>query len=583
MAIICHIYFQEDDTMNNNKWWKEAFGYQIYIRSFYDANNDGIGDLKGITEKLPYLSYLGVNLIWICPFYKSPMDDNGYDVADFYAVDETYGTLEDFRELIAEAHKRGIRVIIDLILNHTSDEHPWFIESRKSKDSPYRNYYIWQPPRYDESGNRKEPTNWASFFGGGCWEYDETTDEYYMKIFSKKMPDLNWENLQVQAEMVKVAKYWLDLGVDGFRVDAVAHLAKAPFVDSTMPTDYQYTPDWGKFSNLPKLHEYLKMMRKEAFSGYDLLVVGEVGGSALIEDALKYAAPEERELDMVFNFDHNWCNNSWSAKDRSELKINVPHLKEMFGKWQSGLYGKAWNALYWLNHDQPRVVTHYGDDEGPLHDRSAKALAVALYFMWGTPFIYNGEEIGMTNPHFKTIDDFKDVSFITQYYINVQNGADPEKYIAHASLSTRDNARTLMQWNDSLHGGFTKGTPWNLINDNYRTINVESQMKDPDSVLNFYRKVIEIRTKSAFRNIIIYGSYEPFLKEHPKVYAYLRRYEGRTMLIICNLTKEKAIVEGLPFTLIEKVLGTMNKQININQRMVLEPYEAYVLEIKEEI
>jgi len=569
--------------MNNNKWWKEAFGYQIYIRSFYDANNDGIGDLQGITEKLPYLSYLGVNLIWICPFYKSPMDDNGYDVMDFYAVDKTYGTLEDFKVLVEEAHKRGIRVIIDLILNHTSDEHSWFIESRKSKDNPYRDYYIWRPPRYDELGNRKEPTNWASFFGGGCWEYDEQTDEYYMKIFSKKMPDLNWENHQVQEEMVKVAKYWLDLGVDGFRVDAVAHLAKAPFVDSDMPTNYRYTPDWGRFSNLPKLHEYLKMMRKKAFSGYDLMVVGEVGGGALVEDALKYSAPEEEELDMVFNFDHNWCNNSWSAKDRTELKINVPHLKEMFDKWQTGLFGKAWNAIYWLNHDQPRVVTHYGDDEGPLHDRSAKALAVALYFMWGTPFIYNGEEIGMTNPHFKSIADFQDVSFITQYYLNIQNGTDPEAYIAHASLSTRDNARTLMQWNDGLRGGFTKGTPWNLINENYRTINVESQIKDPNSILNFYRKIIEIRTKSPFRNIIIYGSYELIEKEHNQIYAYLRRFEGRNLLVLCNLTKEAATVDKLPYTLEERVLGTMDKQININKKMVLEPYEAYVLEIKEEI
>lgn len=564
------------------KWWQEAFGYQIYIRSFYDANNDGIGDLKGITQKLPYLSYLGINLIWICPFYTSPMDDYGYDISNFYGVSSEYGTIDDFIELLDSAHALNIKVIIDLVLNHTSDEHPWFIESRKSKDNPYREYYLWQPPRYDELGKRKAPTNWASFFGGSSWEYDKISNEYYLKIFSKKMPDLNWESKLVQREMINVARYWLDLGVDGFRVDAVAHLAKAPFIDSKITSNYEYVPDWSKFSNLPKLHKYLKILNKEVFSKKDILVVGEVGGYALIKDALQYTKPKNKELNMVFNFDHNWCNNAWSANNRDELIINVSHLKEMFNKWQEGLYKKAWNALYWLNHDQPRVLTHYGDEK-KYHTESGKALATALYFMWGTPFIYNGEEIGMTNPYFKTIEDFNDISFITQYHLNVLAGADAFTYIQKASLTSRDNARTLMQWDDSLNGGFTKGIPWNMINDNYQMINVSNQIKKQNSILQYYRKIIYLRLKSKYRDIIIKGDYQQVWLDHTQVYAYIRSYKKQKILVIVNLTKQEAIVESFVFGIKTIILNNMNKDLTIkDHHLILQPYEAYVLELKGE-
>lgn len=560
-------------------WWQEAFGYQIYLRSFYDANHDGIGDLVGITKKLPYLAYLGVNLIWICPFYQSPMDDNGYDVSDFYQVAKEYGTLTDFKKLIKVAHDLKIKVIIDLILNHTSDEHPWFVESRKSKDNPYRNYYHWQPPRYDEMGHRIEPTNWASFFGGSCWEYDKLTDEYYLKIFSKKMPDLNWENKAVQREMVKIARFWLDLGVDGFRVDAVAHLAKAPFAPSTMPTNDKYVLDWSKFSNLPRLHDYLKVLNKEVFSKKDIVVVGEVGGSALIKDALRYSKPQNKELNMVFNFDHNWCNNAWNASSRYDLKINVSHLKEMFNKWQVGLYGKTWNAIYWLNHDQPRVLTHYGDEVN-FHEESGKALATALYFMWGTPFIFNGEEIGMTNPHFKTIADFKDISFITQYHLNILAGKDPTSYLASASLTARDNARTLMQWDNSSYGGFTTGKPWNMINENYLEINVKSQLKNPSSILNYYRKIIALRLNSKYHQTIIKGRYLQIWKNHPDVYAYLRIYQGQKILIIVNLTKKQTKVMDFDYHLKCQILRNIEKDLTIiNNTLILAPYEAHVIEI----
>ncbi len=560
-------------------WWKEAFGYQIYIRSFYDSNDDGIGDLRGIIEKLPYLHDLGINLIWICPFYVSPMDDNGYDVSDFKAVSNEYGTMADVQELIKKAHDLGIKIIIDLVLNQTSDEHEWFIESRKSVDNPYREYYYWAKPRCID-GKRTEPTNWASFFGGSCWNFDEMSGEYYMKIFSNKMPDLNWESRKVQQAMVDIVMFWLEMGIDGFRVDAVAHLAKGPLIDSKMDTPNKYQPDWAMYSNLPRLHKYLKMLNKEAFSQKDIMTVGEVGGNARIADAIKYTAPGRNELKMVFNFDHNWCNNSWNAKNRDELVINVKHLKEMFNKWQTGLQGKTWNAIYWLNHDQPRVLTHYGDEKVYIK-RSAKALAVALYFMWGTPFIYNGEEIGMTNPYFKSIEDFKDVSFITQYNMNIANGADPKAYIDHASLSTRDNARTIMQWSSAKYAGFSHHQPWNMVCDNYKVVNVEDELKDEDSILNFYKKIIAIRTKSVYNDTIVYGKYQQVYYDHPAIYGYLRKYHKRTILVLVNLTKHSALLDDFNYGIKKVILNNMDYDIVFDKQIKFAPYQALVLEIGE--
>lgn len=534
-----HKHFNDTIIFNDNqKWWKEAIGYQIYIRSFYDSNNDGIGDIRGIINKLDYLEYLGVNLLWICPFYKSPMDDNGYDVSDFLDVSNEYGTMDDIKELIQKAHEKKIRIIIDLILNQTSDEHKWFIEAKKSIDNPYHDYYIWQNPRYKD-GQMIEPTNWASFFGGSCWEYCKDVNQYYMKIFSKKMPDLNWKNENVQKEIIEIIKYWCNLGIDGFRLDAVAHLSKSEFTDSDMECNEKYKPDWSRYSNLPKVHEYLNLLYREAFSKYDILTVGEVGGNATVEDALLYTKPSRNEVNMVFNFDHNWCNNKWEKKKDEKLRIKVLNLKQIFNKWEVGLQkADSWNAIYWLNHDQPRVASHYGDKE--YFNESTKVLAMALYFMWGTPFIYNGEEIGMTNPVFKTIDDFRDVSIKNCYRINViENKMDAREYIDDVSYSTRDNARTLMQWSKEKNGGFSKGKPWNIICDNYQEINVDSQINNENSLLNFYRKIIDIRLHSEYKRCIIYGKYEQLAIDDERIYAYRRILGDKEIIVICNLTDSK--------------------------------------------
>ena len=375
------------------KWWMESFGYQIYIKSFFDTNGDGIGDLEGVYQKLDYLHYLGVNLIWLVPFYKSPMDDNGYDVSDFYEVASEYGTIETFKKVLDKAKQLKIRVIVDLILNHTSDEHYWFQESRKSLNNPYREYYIWEPPRYID-GIEYEPTNWSSFFGGSCWQKDEITGYYFMKIFSNKMPDLNWKSEKVQQEMVKMATWWLDLGISGFRIDAASHLARAPFEDSHMTND-RYVPDFSKYSNLPKVHDYLQILKDKVFSKYDIVTIGEVGGGASVESGLRYASNEYGQLNMVFNFDHNWCTKNVNGVE----KTDVVKLKSVFKKWQDGFRGKGWKPLYWLNHDHPRVMSMYGDLN--YFEKSAKMLANTLYFIKGTPFIYQGEEIGMTNYPFK--------------------------------------------------------------------------------------------------------------------------------------------------------------------------------------
>ncbi len=559
------------------KWWKEAFGYQIYIRSFYDSNHDGIGDLRGIYEKLDYLSTLGVNLIWICPFYASPMDDNGYDVSDFYQVAREYGSLDDIRAVIQKAHLLQIRVVIDLVLNHTSDEHVWFKESRKSLDNPYRDYYIWKKPRY-KNGKMIEPTNWASFFGGSCWEYDAVTNEYYMKIFSKKMPDLNWENPKVQEEIIQVATWWCEEGIDGFRIDAISHLAKAEFEDSLLFSDHEYKPDWSKFSNLPKLHEYLQLLNERVFSKYDIVTIGEVGGNAPVNDGIYYTHPDRHELNMVFNFDHNWCNNGWNAKDRSQLSTDVKRLKEVFQKWQKGLYHQGWNAIYWLNHDQPRLVSQYGNIDS-YHGESAKMLATALYFMSGTPFIYNGEEIGMTNPTFQSIDDFRDVSTIHQYHINVNKyHQDKDEYIKIASLTSRDNARSIMQWSDESYAGFSTVKPWNIIGE-FKKINVKNQMHDSESIYAYYKKMIAIRQKSIYNSILVYGTYDQILFDHPQVYAYIRKYNHQTLLIMANLTKEQAIIDDMPY-IIKKIILSNYSRTEFSHHFL--PYEAMILEVQEE-
>jgi glycosidase len=562
--------------MEERKWWKEAIGYQIYPKSFKDSNNDGIGDIKGIISKLDYLKELGVNLIWICPLYKSPMDDNGYDVSDFYDVSEDYGTLSDMQELIKQVHQRDMKIIFDLVLNHTSDEHPWFIESRKSKENPYRDYYIWK-----EGTSNEPPTNWASFFGGSCWQYDETTNEYYMKIFSKKMPDLNWANDKLRKSMHEVARWWLSKGVDGFRIDAIAHIAKdQSFSNGVVNEGDKLSYDWSKFSNLKEVHTYLNELNQEVFSKFDCVTIGECGGSATTLDALKYSGYDSKELNMSFTFDHCWENGAFNSEGKSddEIKTNVVNLKLQFAKWQNLLYSKAWNPLYWLNHDHPRVISQYGD---PVHyfKESAKMLCNTLYLMWGTPFIYNGEEIGMSNVDYTKIEQFKDIA-VKDYVIDAhKRGISDDVILRNLRRTSRINARTPMQWNDSIYAGFSEHEPWVDVVGNYNTVNVESQLKDPDSILNYYKQIIKLRKDSEYKYTIIYGTFEIYDLNHPDVFAYIRKLDKK-ILVISNFTN-KVAYQDVGYLNIKKVIisNYNTKYVVENNNIVLKPYESIIFEL----
>lgn len=555
------------------KWWMESFGYQIYIKSFYDTNGDGIGDLEGVYQKLDYLKDLGINLIWLVPFYDSPMDDNGYDVRDFYQIAPEYGTIENVKKIIKKAKELNIKIIIDLILNHTSDEHQWFLESRKSFDNPYREYYIWQPPRFI-NGIETEPTNWGSFFGGSAWRKDEVTGEYFMKIFSDKMPDLNWTSTKVQDEMVKMATWWLDLGIDGFRIDAASHLARAPFEDSFLYQD-EYVCDWSKFSNLPKVHDYLQILKERVFSKYDILTVGEVGGGAPVESGLKYASFDKGQLDMVFNFDHNWCVKEVNGKKTTDLL----RLKQVFKKWQDGFKNRGWNPLYWLNHDHPRLMSMYGDLN--YHIESGKMLATALYLMRGTPFIYQGEEIGMSNYPFTKLEEFRDVSTINP--INIALKSDPsltvEELILARRDSSRDQARTPIQWSDEENSGFTKGKPWININPNYKEINVKKALNDPNSIWFYYQKIIDLKLNSQYRNTLIYGDFEIINFNNKHVYAYQRRLGEEIILVINSFSDQKRRFLLNGFRVNQVILSNYNNSHILSKSIKLRPYEALVISV----
>jgi glycosidase len=561
------------------KWWMKSVGYQIYPKSFYDSNHDGIGDLHGIREKLDYLKDLGINLIWICPFYDSPMDDNGYDVRNFFDVARVFGTMEDVHHLIKEAHERGIKIILDYVLNHTSDEHPWFVESRSSKDNPYRDYYIWHDGKMVD-GVKVEPTNWGSFFGGSAWNYDERTDSYYMKIFSNKMPDLNWKNKAVQDAMIEIAKKWLDLGIDGFRIDAVSHLDRATYEDAISEQKEKYPLDWYKFSNLPKVHDYLKRLHEEVFKPYDCVAIGEVGGSASIDSGLLYSAYDSHELSMVFNFDHNWCNNLHEVNNPKKLKTNVIDLKRVFSSWQYAFESKGWLPLNWLNHDQPRLISQYGDFKYPL--QSAKMLATSLHMMRGTPFIYQGEEIGMTNYPFEDVSDFNDISSISSYRYHLEkNPDDPVLALRKAALRSRDNARTVMQWSNDPYAGFSTVKPEPLVNPNYKKINVEMAIKDQQSLWHHYKHLISLRQSSDISKIILWGSYHLLEPDDPKKYVYLRRFQGETLLIINSFSRKKDIFDLSPYEIIKDYASNYPDVRIKKQTLHLRPYESIVFKVKE--
>ena len=513
------------------KWWKESVVYQIYPRSFKDSNGDGIGDLNGITEKMDYLRELGINVIWLSPVYQSPNTDNGYDISDYQAIMEEFGTMEDFDRMLQSAHDHGIRLVMDLVVNHTSDEHPWFVESRKSKDNPYRDYYIWR-----EGRDGKEPNNWGSCFSGSAWKYDAATDMYYLHLFAEKQPDLNWDNPKVRQEVFHMMDWWCKKGIDGFRMDVISMISKDPALPDG-PVNGSGYGDYGPYAvNGPHVHEYLQEMNREVLSKYDLMTVGECSG-VTIEEAKKYANQDGRELNMVFQFEHMDLDGGESFK-WNDRKINLVELKQVLTKWQTELAGTAWNSLFWDNHDQPRIVSRLGDDSTrEYREASAKMLALCLHMMQGTPYVYQGEELGMTNVPFETLEDFRDIESINAYHELTESGqVSPEDMMRFLRYKSRDNARTPMQWDDSENAGFTEGTPWIMVNPNYKEINAKEQLARPDSVFHFYQKLIRLRKE---REIIPYGEYELLLPEDPDLYVYTRALGEHKLLVICNFRKEE--------------------------------------------
>lgn len=505
------------------KWWKESVVYQIYPRSFCDSNGDGIGDIRGITSKLDYLRELGIDVIWLSPVYQSPNDDNGYDISDYQAIMEEFGTMEDFDEMLASAHERGIKLVMDLVVNHTSDEHRWFVESRKSVDNPYRDYYIWRPAK-----DGKEPNNWGSCFSGPAWEYDPETEMYYLHLFSKKQPDLNWDNPAVRDEVFQMMNWWLDKGVDGFRMDVISLISKKPDLPDGVPGINGYA-SFNEPANGPHVHEYLQEMREKVLDRADTVTVGECSGVTL-EEAKKYARSDGRELNMVFQFEHMDVDadgaNKWSDK-----KMDLRDLKEVMTKWQKGLEGIAWNSLFWENHDQPRSVSRFGND-GEYREASAKMLATCLYMMQGTPYIYQGQELGMTNVPFGHIEDFRDLDSINAYYeLTGQGVFSEEEMLRFLRYKSRDNARTPFQWNDKENAGFTSGTPWIMVNPNYKEINAGEQLAREDSVFHYFQKLIRLRKE---HEIIVYGTYDLLLPDSKEIYAYTRTLGDKKLLVVCS-------------------------------------------------
>ena len=509
-------------------WWQRAVVYQVYPRSFYDSNGDGIGDLNGVREKLDYIRRLGVDVIWLNPIYKSPNDDNGYDISDYRAIMDEFGTMEDFDRLLAEAHEKGLRIVMDLVVNHTSDEHPWFIESRKSAESPYRDYYIW---REGKDGN--PPNNWGASFRGSAWERCEETGMYYLHTFSKKQPDLNWENETVRGEVYDLMRFWLDKGIDGFRMDVINYISKTPeMLDGPMMNRL-----YGNFRpyclNGPRVHEFLQEMNREVLSHYDVMTVGETPGVS-VELAQRYTGPDEHELNMVFQFAH--VNLDYDENGKWTLKrVPLDGLRRVLSEWQTGLHGKGWNSLYLNNHDQPRMVSRFGDDSTEaLRSASAKMLGVLMHMMQGTPYVYQGEELGMTNVAFPDISDYRDIDTLNAWNeMTGELGVSPEHMLACIHRRSRDNARTPMQWSAAPNAGFTTGTPWIGVNPNYVTINAEAQENDPDSVLCFYRRLIALRRELP---IITEGDYTLLLADHPQVFAYQRSWQGQRLYVICSFS-----------------------------------------------
>ena len=552
------------------RWWKESVVYQIYPRSFCDSNGDGIGDLNGITGKLDYLKELGIDVIWLSPVYKSPNDDNGYDISDYQAIMDEFGTMEDFDRMLDKKKKKGIKIMMDLVVNHTSDEHKWFIESRKSTDNPYRDYYIWRPAKEDGS----LPNNWGSCFSGPAWEYDKTTDMYFLHLFSKKQPDLNWDNPAVRQDVFDMMNWWLKKGVDGFRMDVISLISKEPGLPDKEPGINGYAT-FNVSANGPHVHEYLQEMRQKALNNADTITVGECSGVTL-EEAKKYARSDEKELNMVFQFEHMDVDSDEKAGKWTTRKMDLRNLKKILTRWQKGLQDIAWNSLYWENHDQPRSVSRFGNDSDEYREISAKMLATCIHMMQGTPYVYQGEELGMTNCPFNTLDNFRDLESINAFHeLTEQGKMTEEDMMAAIGYKGRDNARTPMQWDDSAYAGFSTANPWIMVNPNYTKINAKDQINREDSVFKYYQKLIKLRHES---ELIVYGTYDLILDDDKDIYAYIRTLGDEKLIVYCNFSENTREVE-LPEEFTNgKVLISNYIDAKVNHKITLRPYEAIVIQ-----
>ncbi|MEK4561805.1 alpha-glucosidase [Staphylococcus sp. FSL K6-3157] len=546
----------------NKQWWKEAVAYQVYPRSFNDSNNDGIGDLQGVIEKLDYIQDLGIDIIWLSPMYKSPNDDNGYDISDYQDIMDEFGTMEDFDQLLDGVHQRGMKLILDLVVNHTSDEHPWFIESKSSKDNPKRDWYIWKDPKADGS----EPNNWESIFNGSTWEYDKTTGQYYFHLFSKKQPDLNWENKDVKAAVFNMMNWWFEKGIDGFRVDAITHIKKTfEAGDLPVPEGKTYAPAFDVDMNQPGIHDWLQEMKDESLSHYDIMTVGEANG-VNPDNADEWVGEDKGKFNMIFQFEHLGL---WNTGD---IKFDVKAYKDVLNRWQKKLEDIGWNALFIENHDQPRRVSTWGDDERFWYE-SATSHAVVYFLQQGTPFIYQGQEIGMTNYPFESVETFNDVAVVNEYNIVKAQGGDLTELLNKHKMENRDNSRTPMQWTNGINGGFSEHEPWFPVNPNYTEINVSSQQQDSNSILNFYKSLIQLKKS---HDIFTYGTFNLIDAENEHVFAYIRELDEKRVLVVGNLTDNSATLE-FNETINENNIELHNYKDNKLNLNALRPFEAFVI------
>lgn len=556
-------------------WWKNSVVYQIYPKSFYDSDGDGFGDLNGIRAKLSYLKKLGIDVIWLNPIYESPQVDNGYDISNYRKIEPELGTMKEFELLLKEAHEKGMRIILDLVVNHTSDKHPWFEEAKKGKENPYHDYYIWKDTI---------PNNWGSSFGGSTWEYVDETAQYYLHLFAKEQPDLNWENPKVRAEVYEILRFWLEKGIDGFRMDVITLISKDPaYPDGPVIQNKEYGSYYAGCASGPRVHEYLQEMNREVLSKYDIMTVGEAPHTSA-DEAVPYTAADRHELNMVFHFDHmhlDYDENGKYAKNR----VKLTDLKKVMTRWQDAMREcNGWNSLYWSNHDQARAVSRFGNESTPYRVKSAKMLGTILHMMQGTPYIYEGEELGMTNAHFESIEEYKDVEALDIFRdFTERKGFSEKDTLELLSLKSRDNARTPMQWDDTANAGFTEGTPWIGVNKNYKEINAEQCLADPDSIFYYYQELIRLRHEMP---IITDGVYELLDQENESVYAYLRKGEKETLLVVANFTDEPInyhVDENVQAAKSRLLISNYNAAETLERDFALEPYGACVYLLETEI